>query len=324
MGETSWYRETPGLESDPPPDDIRVFSFWPASYITGEHIFSRMRSYLVISAFVLLCLSGSVAGQTPSPAMLVPEVLSSDDVATMNTLLNSVLSSEDAAPPQLALPAVLPLMSPELALQTYQTRAAQQATGIASYTSTSVIRVELPETKQRGEYEVKRQYSAPKSLLFTALHFTGDTFVKANVITRLMQSEVEHVQKDDSSSMAFTGANYKFSYKGLQSVDGRTLHVFQVKPRKRRVGLLKGNLYLDAHTGSLVYMEGIPAKSPSVFLSKIRVSQDFADFGPFTLPVHLHSEAKASIVGRTIVDVYQRDYQVVPEAPQTARAAGSE
>jgi hypothetical protein len=80
----------------------------------------------------------------------VPEVLSSDDVATMNTLLNSVLSSEDAAPPQLALPAVLPLMSPELALQAYQTRAAQQATGIASYTSTSVIRVELPETKQRG------------------------------------------------------------------------------------------------------------------------------------------------------------------------------
>src|SRR5260221_14175850 len=98
MGETSWYRETPGLESDPPPDDIRVFSFWPASYITGEHIFSRMRSYLVISAFVLLCLSGSVAGQTPSPAMRVPEGLSSDDVATMNTLLNPVLSSEDAAP----------------------------------------------------------------------------------------------------------------------------------------------------------------------------------------------------------------------------------
>ena len=30
-------------------------------------------------------------------------------------------------------------------------------------------------------------------------HFTGDTFVKANVITRLLQSEVEHVQKDDAS-----------------------------------------------------------------------------------------------------------------------------
>ena len=283
-----------------------------------------MRSYFIVLAFVLFSLSGSGVGQAASPAVLVPEVLSPEDMAAMDSVLDSILSSEDSQAPQLTPPAVLPLMSPELALQTYQERAAQQATGLTSYTSTSVIHAELPESKQQGEYEVKRQYSAPKSLLFTALHFTGDTFVKANVITRLMQSEVEHVQKDESSSMAFTAANYKFSYKGLQSVEGRTLHEFQVKPRKRRVGLLKGSLYLDARTGSLVHLEGVPAKSPSVFLSKIRVTQDFADFGAFTLPVHLHSEAKASIVGRTIVDVYQRDYQVVPVAAQTARAAGSE
>ena len=279
-----------------------------------------MRPYLVVLVFVLLCLSGTVLGQAASPAVLVPEVLSSDDVAAMDSLLDTILAAEDSTPPQLLPPAVLPLMSPELALSTYQARAAQQATGIASYTSTSVIHAELPETKQQGEYEVKRQYSAPKSLLFTALRFTGDAFVKTSVIARLLQSEVEHVQKDDSSSMAFTEANYKFSYKGLQMADGRTLHVFQLKPRRRRVSLLKGSMYLDAQTGSLVHLEGMPAKSPSVFLSKIRVSQDFADFGAFTLPVHLHSEAKARIVGRTIVDVYQRDYQVVPGAAQTARA----
>ena len=283
-----------------------------------------MRLYSVGLGFILLGLSGTVLGQAAPPAAIVPEVLSSEDLAAMDSLLNSIVSAEDSVPPQLVPPAVLPVMSPELALQTYQARAAQQATGIASYTSTSVIRAELPETKQRGEYEVKRQYSAPKSLLFTAMHFTGDTFVKANVITRLLQSEVEHVQKDDSASMAFTAANYRFSYKGLQVVDGRTLHEFQVKPRRRRVGLLKGNLFLDARTGSLVHLEGVPAKSPSVFLSKIRVSQDFADFGPFTLPVHLHSEAKASIVGRTIVDVYQRDYQVVPGTQQAALANGGE
>jgi hypothetical protein len=284
-----------------------------------------MRPYLAVLAFVLLGLSETVLGQSASPAVLVPEVLSSDDVAAMDSLLDTILASEDSAPPQLTPPAVLPLMSAELALQMFQARAAQQATQIASYTSTTVIHAELPETKQQGEYEVKRKYSAPKSLLFTALRFTGDAFVKANVIARLLQSEVEHVQKDDSSSMAFTQANYKFSYKGLQMADGRTLHVFQLKPRRRRVDLLRGNMYLDARTGSLVHLEGVPAKSPSVFLSKIRVSQDFADFGPFTLPVHLHSEAKARIVGRTIVDVYQRDYEVVPVAVQTARATvGSE
>jgi hypothetical protein len=39
--------------------------------------------------------------------------------------------------------------------------------------------------------------------------------------------------------------------------------------------------------------------------------QDFADIDSFTLPVHLHSEAQARFVGRTIVDIYQGEYQPV-------------
>ena len=52
-------------------------------------------------------------------------------------------------------------------------------------------------------------------------------------------------------------------------------------------------------------------KSPSLFIKKIDFIQDYADIGPFTFPVHIHSEATARIVGRAIVDVYQRDYQPI-------------
>jgi len=284
-----------------------------------------MRFFLAIAAIVLFSLQGNSAAQTVAPpaAALPSELISADDAALMESMLESVLPTDDSAPPQLAQPsAMLPLMSPELALQTYASRSARQTSDLASYTATSVIHAELPETKQQGEYEVKRQYSAPKSLLFTALHFTGDTFVKANVILRLMQSEVDHVQKDDGRLVAVTDANYKFSYKGLRELDGRPVHIYQLKPHKKRLGLIRGIMSLDARTGSLVRLEGVPAKSPSVFLSKIKLEQDYADFGPFTLPVHVHSEAKASIVGKTIVDVYHRDYQVVPGTTQAARAAG--
>ena len=284
-----------------------------------------MRYFLTVVAIVLLSLAGNSAAQAIAPpAVAVPtDLFSVEDTALMDSMLESVLSADDSVPPQLTQPAaVLPLMSPELALQTYETRAARQTIDLASYTTTTVIHAELPETKQQGEYEVKRHYSAPKSLLFTALRFTGDTFVKANVIVRLMQSEVDHVQKDDGRLMSVSGANYKFSYKGLRELDGRPVHVYQLKPRKKRLGLIKGSMLLDARTGSLQRLEGVPAKSPSVFLSRIRLEQDYADFGPFTLPVHVHSEAKASIVGKTIVDVYHRDYQVVPGAVATAQGSG--
>jgi outer membrane lipoprotein-sorting protein len=220
--------------------------------------------------------------------------------------------------PVLNVSPVLPRMAPELALETFETRTARQNAALESYSATTVIRAELPETKQQGEFELKRVFTAPKTLLFKALQFTGDTFVKTNVITRLLQSEVEHVEKQDPASTALSGTNYKFSYKGTKEVDGKLAHIFQLKPRKKRVGLIKGRLWLDARTGSLVRLDGAPAKSPSLFLRKIQFVQDYADFGAFTFPVHVHSEAKASIVGRTIVDIYHSDYQVVANA-QTAR-----
>jgi len=211
--------------------------------------------------------------------------------------------------PALAPPLILPRMSPELALHTYEQRAVRQAAELASYSARTVVRAELPESAQRGEFELQRRYAAPRTLEFKPVQYTGDGFVKSNVIIRLLQSEVDHVQKDDPALTAISSANYKFSYKATPMIEGRMMHVYQVKPRKKRVGLFRGRIYLDAYTGSLLYATGSIVKSPSFFIKKIEFVQQYADFGSFTFPVHIHSEATARLVGRTIVDIDQRDYQ---------------
>jgi hypothetical protein len=228
----------------------------------------------------------------------------------------------DHVPAPLVAPPVLPRMAPELALQVCRGRSVVQAEQLASYSATTVIHAQLPDTSQSGEYEVQQHYLAPRTLAFKALRFTGDAFVKTNVIIRLLQSEVDHVQKDDPTQNAISPANYKFSYKGTNELEGRMVHVYQLKPRQKRAGLFKGRIYVDAYTGSLVRAEGRPVKSPSLFIKKIDFVQDYADIGPFTFPVHIHSEATARIVGRAIVDVYQRDYEpVVNPVANTAVAA---
>lgn len=213
---------------------------------------------------------------------------------------------------------VLPVMSPDLALLTYEHRAAEQAADLAAYSAVTVIRAELPETAQQGEFELQRRFEAPHTLQFTPVHFTGDGFVKNNVITRLLQSEVDHVQKDDPALTAIGRANYKFSYKGASRIGDRLVHVFQIKPHKKRPGLFKGRIYLDMHTGTLVRAEGSVVKSPSFFVKHIDFLQEYADVLSFTLPVHVHSEAKARIVGKTIVDITHRDYQPVSAATSQA------
>jgi hypothetical protein len=231
----------------------------------------------------------------------------------------SVVGPQDQTTVSLVAPAVLPRMAPELALQVCRGRSIVQAAHLASYSATTLIRAQLPDTSQSGDYELQQNYVAPRTLTFKAVRFTGDSFVKTNVITRLLQSEVDHVQKDDPSLNAISPANYKFSYKGINQLDGRLVHVYQVKPRQNRPGLFKGRIFVDAFKGSLVRAEGKPAKSPSLFIKKLEFVQDYTDIGAFTFPVHIHSEARARIVGRTIVDIYQRDYLPVAD---TAASAG--
>jgi len=267
-----------------------------------------MKLIIFIVLVVGLCVPGPVFAQAfmaarhPAPNEVPAPILSAfPDTQPLSELNTS---------------AELPVMAPELALATYQQRSAAQASLLEGYSAVTVIHAELPETSQQGEFEVQRQYHAPRTLLFKPVRFVGDKFVKSNVIARLLQSEVDHVEKDDPTQTALTLANYKFTYKGRADVDGHLVHVFQVKPRTKRVGLFKGRVYLEAHSASLVRVEGTAVKSPSFFVKNIQFTQDYSDIASFTLPVHMHSEAKARIVGRTIIDVTYTDYQPVPAATQ--------
>lgn len=227
--------------------------------------------------------------------------------------------------PQSDLTLVAPLpvaqMSPEVAMEMYERRAAWQAAFLASYSANTVIEAELPDQSQKGRYELLRTYSAPHTLKFKAINFTGDGFVKSNVIHRLLQSEVDHVEKQEGPETAITARNYKFSYKGMREIDGREVHVFEVKPREKRVGLFKGRIYIDRLTGTLRRAEGQAVKSPSFFINKIEFTTDYADFGSFTFPVHLHSWAKTRLVGRAVVDISISDYQATGSSFESAGPA---
>lgn len=201
-------------------------------------------------------------------------------------------------------------MSPELALNTYEADARWQAQQLGESNDTTTITADLPDASKRGQYRLNRVYSAPRTLAFKTIDFSGDGFVKSNVIFRLLQSEADHVKKDQPGDTAITRANYKFSYKGTQMVDGRLTHVFQVKPRQKRAGLFKGAVYIDAHTAGMVRAEGRVVKSPSLFIKSIDFTQDYSHVGDFNLIAHIHSVAETRLIGRAVVDISHDDYQV--------------
>lgn len=262
-----------------------------------------MKALLLNSlAGIVLCCSLAGGAQAAEPGQ------PADGAETMGAV--PVLSLSDTAVPALVdLPATRPRMAPELALAAYQQRAERQLSDLGAYTDTTVIAAELTSTKQKGEFELQRTYQAPRSMAFKALHFVGDGFIKNNVIVRFLQSEVDRTQKEDGSATALIDQNYRFAFKGAGEIDQRPVYVFQVKPRHKAPGLFKGQVFLDAYSGRIRRAQGRLVKTPSVFLKKIEFVQDYADFGEFTLPVHVHSEVSARIVGRAVMDIQHSDYQ---------------
>src|SRR5437868_3754296 len=227
--------------------------------------------------------------------------------AQMGTIPQSSFASAGA--PDLTVSRVAARLSPELALAVYEKGVRTQSSVLAGYTATTVIDAELPDSAQRAVLEVKRRYAAPSVLEFTPLHSTGDKFVTSNIIVRLLQSEVDHVHKQEQSQTAIDSDNYKFSYKGTSALNGIPVHVYDVKPRKKRVGLFKGKIFLQEATGRLVRAQGTVTKTPSFFISKIRFTQDYGMVAGFTLPTHIRSEADTRLVGKAVVDMVHRDYQ---------------
>jgi len=222
-------------------------------------------------------------------------------------------SASDVPGTTLPMPhAVRPMMAPEVALAMFESHAPRQKSELKSYTDETLVMAELPDSSQRGALELESSYTAPHSLSFKPIRYSGDAFVKTNVIARILQSEVDYAAKDDAERVALSAANYKFSYKGDEAMNGRTVHVYQVKPHHKQAGLFKGHIYLDATTGMLVRSEGAIVKSPSLFLRHIEFVQDYTDVAGYTLPAQLHTTARASFVGKVVVDIFHRRYEPQP------------
>jgi len=202
------------------------------------------------------------------------------------------------------------LSSPAQALQAYQARAMRQLNTLAGFTDCTSVEADLARTSQRAEFLLKRTFSAPRSLAYTAVTFQGDPFVKNSIIVRLLQSDVDRVQKEDGLKVAIVESNYTFSFRNIEELDGRTVYAFVLKPRRKESGLFKGKIFIDTRTGHIARATGKLSKSPSWWIKRVDFTQDYIDIGEFTMPLETRLITQARIVGPIAIVIRHKSYQV--------------
>jgi hypothetical protein len=162
------------------------------------------------------------------------------------------------------------------------------------------IDAKLPRLEKQGRFRALRKISQLGKITYRALGFSGDNTVKQEVITRYLAAESEG---RENGTIAISPANYKFRYSGRIVQNGQTTYILQVTPRKKAVGLFKGELWVDADTGMPLRESGEFVKSPSVFLKKIQFERDYELRDGVSIPKHIASRVDTRIVGRAELQI---------------------
>lgn len=207
--------------------------------------------------------------------------------------------------------------TPKTALASFYQRDSQQFHSLLAFTAHSRFLAWVPELSQKAELDVLTHYVAPRTLHFTELRFAGDSFIRKNVIIRMLHSEADAALKQERRRLAITSDNYSISFKHSDYSGGRFTYVYSITPRRKIPGLLKGEMVLDAVSGSLVRIHGRMAKSPSLFIRTIDIDQDYDDFETFSVPARLHTVIKTRIIGTVFLDVSTHDYSLIVKMPDS-------
>ncbi|HEX4168018.1 MAG TPA: hypothetical protein VHZ55_21340 [Bryobacteraceae bacterium] len=167
------------------------------------------------------------------------------------------------------------------------------------------IDASIPGLAKRGNLVAVRQIGASKLSEYTIMKLDGDSLVKEQVIARYLAAQ-KQAETIPYSAVAVTPANYKFHYAGSFANDRTSVYVFRIAPRKKREGLIRGEIWIDSATGFAVHQAGRFVKRPSVFIRQLDFTRDvnLLDGIPTTRVTHL--AVRTVLLGRVELTITER------------------
>ena len=169
------------------------------------------------------------------------------------------------------------------------------------------IDASLPRLAKRGRLRAIRRLLPVGRPQYQVIEITGDRLVKQEVIARYLSEDVRASQLPPSS-VAISSVNYKFRYDRLVQTNGAIMYVFSITPRKKRPGLIKGELWLDGATGIAVRQSGYLVKRPSIFVKRFEITRDIEVRNGVADARTTHLTIDTRIAGRAEITVRERPF----------------
>ena len=135
------------------------------------------------------------------------------------------------------------------------------------------IHAALLKLDKTGQLKAIRRLSSPSRSSYDVLQLAGDRTVEEQVMIRYLNVN-EREPAGPAASAAMTPTNYKFAYKGVVDDGERCAYAFEISPRHKGEGLIKGELWLDQQTAVPVHESGRLVRSPLPSVRRVFITRE--------------------------------------------------
>jgi hypothetical protein len=156
------------------------------------------------------------------------------------------------------------------------------------------------KSHRQSQLRALRSVSGSGEIAYDILQTSGDDGIRRQVIARYLTAES---QSHDSDATGVTELNYKFRLKAIVERLGRRVQVLELTPRKKKLGLFKGELWLDEATGMPVRESGRLMKSRNWLVKRILFVRTYELCDGLALPASIDSTVETRVAGNVELNI---------------------
>jgi len=168
------------------------------------------------------------------------------------------------------------------------------------------------ETHPAAEMTVRTTYRKDSGKSYEILSQSGSEIIQKFALAPLLDHEKEINIPANVQKSWFTSSNYEMKLKPgvTQVIDGHNCIAISMSPRRKAPNMIEGTLWLDTKDNSLVQIEGLASKSPSVFAGIPHMMRSYITIDGFAMSHYSRAESTSLFFGHSVVTIDYRDYQL--------------
>ena len=149
-------------------------------------------------------------------------------------------------------------------------------------------------TKPSSEVTAQINFVPPDAKSYKIIKATGDSRGE-RMVRELLDRETDSAKKVHSDEIS--RANYDFVFLRRENFGVVPEYVLGILPKRKDKYLLRGQIWVDASTFRIRRIQGVPAKSPSFWITTIHITMQFAQLSGMWVPVSFDAIATIRFLG---------------------------